>query len=224
MSYCTPDYVRTYILGVDTSLVPDSLLQSYIDEATREVFKCLTGWGIEEIAYRVVGSNIYTWNRPIADANLDGVVDANDVEVYLYTDLDTRTRTQLTVVSVDADRGVITVSESVSSGTVTVTYRYWIQPPDDTLLQRAIGLLAGYFVFLREIALLPSKVSLGTLRIEYPRISSRRPIHELYAEYCRTIELLRGGVARKITSRAVTTLYREKWMELRESEEDEDLI
>ncbi len=134
MAYATLDLFRriTHFTVADIS---DTDINSLIAEADRAVMRLSTTevW-LERLDGNIDGSNVdfRTKYRPIADADVDGSVDGNDVTLYYATFDDTTGWTELgsaqTVSSIQAETGIITMSTAPTTTTAEAgifgIYRY----------------------------------------------------------------------------------------------------
>lgn len=186
----------------------DSVVENYIAIASRITLDFISQLTLERVEALEDKRRLYVKHKPIADTDFDWDVDASDIKVYKKSG---NVLVEVTnIKSVDASNGVIELNEDVE-GEIYVYYRYWLNGiPDVNLVKLAVTLLTSYHIFIREIAFLPTDVSIGGLKISYPRISSRTPVLELYNEFSKLIELIRGGIIKSLEGVKTTLTIKEE--------------
>lgn len=196
MSYTTPSEVRLR-LGLTEDDAPDSIVNKFIIDAQNTMLKDISAYRMDEELYGNIDGNnkvYYTENRFIADTDFDQIIDENDITVNIWTDLtDPGTKSSTTVTSIDSNSGQITLTTAPPSTTAKITcdYRFYFSQINWVLLSMMTSYLAGYMWVLRDRLLLPDNVSFGSMkwRISFPQW------RELWKEYERLMQRLRGGMA-----------------------------
>lgn len=193
MVYTTPGDVRLR-LGLTEVDASDIHLNKFIIDAQSMFLDDVSGYRIDEtLAGTVDGTNkyFYTEKKFIADQDFDKIIDGNDVTVYLWTDSgDPTTKTSTPVSAIDGDIGQITLTTAPDTSTTKITcdYRFYNSQISWTSVNMATAYLAGYLWVIRDRLLLPDSVGFGPMRwrISWPQW------RELYSEYLRIIQRLRG--------------------------------
>jgi len=184
MTWITPYDVR--IINGLPSIVTDL---NYADDETLEYYIQIAKYSIlpdfsiqvrdDQCAGTIDSSNtiFYTSYKPIIDQNLDGTIDTDDIEVYVWEDLDdVQTKTEIDIDSIDYLNGFFTTKDPVSTDYegVTADYRYSNYEVNSTLLKTAICYLAGYLYFTAEYMELPTYVRLGAHTYKYDNSPANR--------------------------------------------------
>ena len=193
MPYTNPEHVRR-ILGLTVDDVSDSDLESFIEEAQKEVLDQIAIYMFEDtLSGKINGSNttFKTSYAPIADSNFDLKVDVNDLEVYAWGEagsIDTRIKWSLSTIY--PDYGTIVLSSAPDSTYDVITATYYYYPNRHIKLNRiprATALLAGYYYILSEMLLIPEQWMHGAYRFRHAR-----PYQVLLDEYYREINIILG--------------------------------
>lgn len=148
-----------------------SRVYHYISIARNIVIRDVSGYTYRE-QMSAVDSTYMKWrvsNYPIADSNMDGVVDADDIVIELY-DKDTGNYSIITdVSSVDANNGLITLSNAYIDKSLYATYRYYPNPYIKNYLDRLVELKTAILYLERELTYQPDRIRMGGFEISVDR-------------------------------------------------------
>jgi hypothetical protein len=160
------------ILGLDSTTIPNTEADKYIDWA-QEVLRKLLEVDVvgEELALDETNNYLYVEHPWIADTNWDGIVDKNDVKVWGWTDQDDEsTKTALTVSTVYEGTGQIVLESGQNPSDydkITVDYSYFTCQPNWALISLATAQMAAWLWVQKELLLVPSTWVVGPVRISH---------------------------------------------------------
>jgi len=206
MAYTDPASVRRFC-GLTVEDAPDAELNYFIEKATKEIILQISSkedWEI--MSGKIDGSNkeFYTAKYPIADADGDKTIEADDVTVYTLKDrYDITTLTEVSVSSIDPKIGkvTLTLAPPIDTDVVVINYRYYETDIDWALVEIAASLLAGYYFALREYAFIPEG-SAAQLRVTFRTM----PFVRLKEAYDKLITTISSGVGAIEDPRQIRTL------------------
>lgn len=187
-----PEQVRKE-LGLKVVDVSDEELNYYINKAQENLLHDIAVYRFEEPMIGTInGTNttFQTLNYPIADANFDKVVNADDIEVYKWGDIENISTRQTVPVSLMYPKFGIVILRDPPESTievVTCTYYYLPMDIDFNRIGRATALLAAYYYIRTEMLLIPESWAHGAYRFQ-----KGTPAEELLNEYYRELERLKG--------------------------------
>jgi len=200
MAYCTASDVRN-ISGLTTSEISDDDLNTLISYATAQLNRDIQIKIVRERATYidktrpnyVNGSNnvfyVQTWREYyIGDLNDDGVVDTNDVVVYLVSG--DGTETTATVTAVDHEAGKITLQSAPPAGTrVYITYcaSHADMSTPHPLVKLACAQLTAALAFTKMDVKKVQSWAVGKIRVTKPS----QGFVEFYNQYQRTVNSIK---------------------------------
>ncbi|MHC1572280.1 MAG: hypothetical protein ACXQTL_05985 [Methanosarcinales archaeon] len=161
------------VSGLRENEVSDDVLRRLIERAEREILRDIT----VEVKYgslsgRINGSNatFYTQYAPIADSNFDGVVNTSDVTLYTVEEdnFGNKRYTKAAIASLDPDLGKVVFASPPSDDVdgIAVDYHYYLNRVDQAQVEYACALYAGLMGVRYLYGRLPSRFTLGRLRID----------------------------------------------------------
>jgi len=172
-SYTNSEKVRI-LLGVDSSIAPDVVLQTFIQDAIEVIIRRVSARVLnEEPTTGATDFEFFTKHPFMADIDGDKEIKPiTDFIVWAWTDLedeDTKTDVSSKVDTLKCNplTGRIVLTETYDY--ITVDYSYYLNIMDFDLAGKAAAYYAGRMWIERELLLVPKHFKLGKLTIKgYP--------------------------------------------------------
>lgn len=177
--------VRKY-LGLTDIEAPDDDLELFILEAQRNMLRDIASKVIdEEPSGSINGSNtIFELDHKyIADMNFNSSIDANDIQVYGWTDKDdpsTKSSFNVSTIYPAYAKIVLTTAPSSTYEKITVDYYHHSGPVNLEEFSDACACLSAYGYALSEIAMMPDQWMHGAYR--FTKGNSYKELYDLYLQ------------------------------------------